>query len=472
MKQRSEHHLTFLGAAEEVTGSCYLLSTEGNKYLLDCGIHQGGSAVKRIEDERFRFDPAEIHAVFLSHAHLDHSGLLPKLIHDGFDGPIYCTRATHRLLEVLLEDALGLYLRDLEYQNRRLARAGKPPVEPQYSESDVEGVLRNCETLEYGAWHTVNGDLRLRFDNAGHILGAAIVSLEMGQGKGRRRLTFSGDLGNEDSFLSPPPTTAIEKPDILLLESTYGDRNHRAMDDTIEEFREIIRDADDKGGCILVPSFAVGRTQEILFILGQMYQEGLLEGYQIFLDSPMAQRVTGIYDRYRQEWDQEDQSVLEKFRSDSLREFLPNLHYTESVEESMALNQLNRGAIIIAGSGMCTGGRIRHHFKHRLWNKSTHVVFVGFQARGTLGRRLVDGAKKVRMFGHDFAVKAQIHTLGGFSAHADQRALVAWAGAVGDRARVMLVHGEKDAMVELSRVLWDERQIEADIASLGTTIHF
>ena len=467
-----DFHLTFLGAAEEVTGSCHLLQTPNAKYLLDCGMHQGGSATERFAIERFDFTPSEISAVFLSHAHLDHSGMLPRLVHEGFRGTIYCTPATHELLKILLKDSLGLYLRDLEYKNTRLARAGKPPITPIYNENDVERVLACCQRVKYGELHQVSDDIQLRFDNAGHILGSSVVSLELGCGENKKVLVFSGDLGNEDAALMRDPSTGMRHADVILMEGTYGNRNHCDMDATIAEFRDIIKNVQEKGGNILIPSFAIGRTQELLFQLGVMYQEGLLQGCKVFLDSPMAQAVTAVYNRFAAQWDEEDSLMLRQAQSRTLQDFLPILNCTESVEESMALNKISNGAIIIAGSGMCTGGRIRHHFKHRLWKQNTHVVFVGFQARGTLGRILVDGVKHIKLFGQEINVKAQIHTLGGFSAHADQQHLLEWATCFNNSPKFMLVHGEREALVALSKALWDEKGIDSTVAIKGSSIHF
>lgn len=461
------HKITFHGAAQEVTGSCHLLETGGKRYLLDCGIHQG----EQSEQQDFAFDPASIHAVVLSHAHLDHSGMLPRLVRGGFSGPIYCTPGSERLLKILLEDAVSLYLRDLEYDNLRRERAGKEPLLPMYERVDVENTLELVEPQDYGQPLIIEKGVELRFHDAGHILGSAIVELVLGEGGERKTLVFSGDLGNPDTSLMPDPTR-LKKADIVLMEGTYGDRNHRSFDDTIAEFEEILKEAAENGGNLLIPAFAVGRTQELLFQLGILYHQGKLHGWQVFLDSPMGGAVTEVYDRMRHDWHAKDRELMQKFSSRSLKEFLPSLTITASVEESMLINKVKSGAIIIAGSGMCTGGRIRHHFKHRLWQKNTHVLFVGYQAQGTLGRILVNGVKKLKLFGQELLVRAQIHTLGGFSAHAGQSQLLDWAAAFETDPRFFLVHGEPEALKALAEVLWREHQIEATVAVRGSGVHF
>lgn len=461
------HQLTFHGAAQEVTGSCHLVESGGKRYLLDCGIYQGEQSA----DRPFGFDPADIDAVILSHAHLDHSGMLPRLVREGFSGAIHCTHGTARLLRVLLEDALNLYLRDLEYENLRRLRAGKEPQVPLYDRRDVELALEHCEPVDYQIAAAVGPNAQVTFFDAGHILGSAIVELQLGQGADRKTLVFSGDLGNPDTSLMPPPTH-LERADVVLLEGTYGDRNHRSYADTLREFEDILQIAAADGGNLLIPAFAVGRTQELLFQLGVLYHQGKLQGWQVFLDSPMGGAVTEIYDEMRHHWHAGDRELMQKYRSRGLREFLPCLTITSSVEESMLINKVKGGAIIIAGSGMCTGGRIRHHFKHRLWQKNTHVLFVGFQAHGTLGRILVSGVKKVKLFGQEILVRAHVHTLGGFSAHAGQSQLLEWAAAFKGEPRFYLVHGEPKALEILSQALWREHRIEATVATRGAGVHF
>ena len=462
--------ITFYGAAQEVTGSCHLLEAPGlGRILLDCGMHQGGDAVERIQDEQFAFDPASIDAVVLSHAHLDHSGMLPRLCKEGFSGPIYCTRATADLLEIMLKDSVGLYLRDLERTNLRNSRRGKPLLEPIYTQDDVETVLTLCQGHRYTESISLGEGGSLCFYDAGHILGSAIVEICL-QDKGReKRLVFSGDLGKADSVLMNVPARP-GKADVLLVESTYGDRDHRGEADTVVQLRDILRDTWRAGGTVMIPAFAVGRTQDILFHLGCLYHAGELDHWEVFLDSPMAIAVTRVYDRWLKLLDGEDVRHLSDEHKNSLEKFLPTLNMASSTDESMAINRIKGGAIIIAGSGMCTGGRIRHHFKQRIWDNRNTVVFTGYQARGTLGRILVDGARNIKMFGDDYVVKARIETLGGLSAHAGQRELLEWIDSFQPRPRTVLVHGEAQAQDVLADKLWHEQHLKVEIPTRGDSI--
>lgn len=464
--------LTFFGAAQEVTGSCHRIESPAlGSMLLDCGMHQGGDAVERLHQEAFAFDPESIDAVILSHAHLDHSGLLPRLVREGFRKPIYCTAATRDLLEIMLEDAAGLYERDLDRENLRRARRGKKKIRPKYSSKDVARVLQLCRPLEYEETRQVGEQATLTFHDAGHILGSAIVELRMRETGTEKTLVFSGDLGKTDSTLMSRPAV-LKEASLLLVESTYGDRNHREMEDTLGELREVLRDTWQQGGNVMIPAFAVGRTQELLFQLGRLYQEGELDNWQIFLDSPMAIKVTSVYSRWLAQLDEDVSRALRAEGKQTLESFLPPLTLSVTSEESMAINKIKSGAIIIAGSGMCTGGRIRHHFKRRIWNQRNTIVFCGFQARGTLGRLLVDGVKQIRMFNDEFVVKARIETLGGFSAHAGQSELLAWIGNFSPRPRVVLVHGEPRAMDVLSEKLWQQQQLAPETPRLGQSVIF
>ncbi|MBY5991030.1 MBL fold metallo-hydrolase RNA specificity domain-containing protein [Ferrimonas balearica] len=453
--------LTCHGAATEVTGSRHLLTVNDQRVLLDCGMHQGRDLAKRLKRDSLPFKARQLDAVVLSHAHLDHSGALPRLLRRGYRGPIYCTGATLNLLAVLLKDACNLYLKDLERDNLVRKRRGQKTQNPVYDMEDVLAVLEACQVVPYNLATAIGPGITLTLLDAGHILGAAMVHLALDDGQGAPlRLLFSGDIGNADSPLMRDPAPRPEV-DWVMMESTYGNRNHRSYPATLAELETVLEAA--RGGVVLVPAFAVGRTQEVLFQLGCFYHQGKLTGWHVVLDSPMAIEVTQIYDQWLELMDPEDLAMLSREGSATLEAFLPCLHLTQNTDESMGLNRINQGLIIIAGSGMCNGGRILHHLKHRIWDDRTHLLFTGFQARGTLGRQLVEGEKRVKLFGQPYAVRAQVHTLGGFSAHADQRQLLAWlADFPGPRPKVLLVHGEEGAQLALKATI--EAQLGHQVA--------
>ncbi len=461
--------LTFLGATNGVTGSMYLLEAGQWKILVECGLIQGRYEEEQQNKEPFPFDPKSIDAVVLSHGHLDHSGRLPKLVNDGFSGPIYMTAPTCELLEIMLKDSAFLNMRDAEWENKRRRRSGKEEIEPLYTIEDAERTLQQCNGQAYATPVEILEGVQLRFVDAGHILGSAIVEMTINEEGSARTLVFSGDLGNSCAALLRDPVN-LEKADVVLLESTYGDRNHRPMDETLDEFRDIIREASESGGNILIPAFAVGRTQEIIFHLGEFYQQGILNHQAVYLDSPMAIATTEVYHRYQDVFNYEDRSALRQAKSGSLHTYLPVLRYSRTTEESMAINRITDGAIIIAGSGMCTGGRIRHHLKHNLWRRNAHVIIVGYQAIGTPGRALVDGAKRLRVAGEEVAVNASIHTLGGFSAHAGQQQLLDWISVFHKpKPHTYLIHGENHAKKVLQTQL-HKMGIQVEIPKYDTTI--
>ncbi|WP_337879595.1 MBL fold metallo-hydrolase [Rheinheimera sp.] len=460
--------LTFYGAAEQVTGSCYLLRIGARRVLLDCGMSQGADQIREWHKFSFPFRPKDIDAVILSHAHIDHSGLLPLLVARGFRGKICCTEGTALLLGVLLKDSVQLYLKDLEWQNRQRARQGKSLLDPVMAVRDVVQVLEQTQPVGYRQKHSVTEDIELEFLDAGHILGSAIVQLQLKNGKASRRLVFSGDLGNPATVLMPDPSK-VAMADIVLMESTYGDRNHQPLNRTLDEFAEALDNAYAAGGNVFIPAFALGRSQEILYYLGLLYQQKRLKQKMVVLDSPMAIEITKIYSRLMDEFDPKDTRLLERYGARDLQSFLPVLRLSATAEESAALNRVSSGAIVIAGSGMCNGGRIVHHLKHNLWKAANHIIFVGFQAQGTLGRQLVDGEKRVRLFGQQIAVKAQIHTIGGFSAHAGQSQLLSWASAIGGQPQFYLVHGEPKAQQALQQRML-EQGLQCQIAQKGQSI--
>lgn len=462
--------LTFLGAAQQVTGSCYLIETDKQRILLECGIRQGEDRRENESESPFEFDPHSIDAVVISHAHLDHSGMIPLLVKKGYQGPVYTSTVTQDLLPIMYRDAASLLRSDIERKNIRLQRAGKQTIKPPYTIEDVEKALGQIEGLEYGVRESIVPGIEVRFRDAGHILGSSIVELWVNDEKSSRKLVFSGDLGNSCAPLLMDPEI-VEEADILLLESTYGDRNHRPLDDTLQELSDIINTATKNGGNILIPAFAVGRTQDLIYWLGKLYQENRLNRHKVYIDSPMAIKVSDVYEKHHHLFNEDDPD-FRRFVKDGWDKWLPGLTYTDSPEDSMALNRISDGAIIIAGSGMCTGGRILHHFKHNLWREKTHVVIVGYQAIGTLGRAIVDGTSMVRIFGNEIAVRAQVHTLGGLSAHAGQDQLIDWASQFqSPKPRLYLVHGEPDAMLALQRRFVKEHRWDAYIPSMDDVIH-
>ncbi|WP_405221394.1 MBL fold metallo-hydrolase RNA specificity domain-containing protein [Lentisalinibacter sediminis] len=439
-------HIEFCGATREVTGSCHLVQVGGRRILLDCGLIQGRRADEDRNREPFPFAPAEIDAVVLSHAHIDHSGRLPLLARQGFDGPVYTHRATRDLCRIMLRDSAFITEKDTEWENRRRARAGLPPREPLYTQEDAEAVMRQFRDVAYGQPTEICPGVRLTLHDAGHILGSAIVSLDLEEGRERSRAVFSGDLGHRDAPILRDPER-LEQADLVVLESTYGDRRHRSWEETRDEILDIVASAREREGNILIPAFAVGRSQLILYWLARHFEEAKLERWRIFLDSPLAIRATAIYGRYPELYDRE---AAQFWSGENHESALPNLAFSRTADDSRALNSMRSGAIIIAGSGMCTGGRIRHHLLHNLWREECHVIIVGFQAAGTTGRLLVDGARRVKLLGQSVRVAATVHTVGGLSAHADQRGLADWYGAFRGRPPVALVHGEPDAMDALA----------------------
>ncbi|MFB9066898.1 MBL fold metallo-hydrolase RNA specificity domain-containing protein [Pseudofulvimonas gallinarii] len=431
--------LTYCGAAGVVTGSCHHLRIGRQQLLLDCGLFQGGREEEARNIQPFPFDPRAIDAVVLSHAHLDHCGRLPLLVRRGFDGPIYSHPASIDLVRVLLKDAAYLEQADVERENRKRARRGEKQLKPLFDLADVEAVMARMRPLQFNAADEVLPGVAATLLPAGHILGAASVVLDVHDAGRRKRVVFSGDLGPSDTTLlrnPAPPDSA----DLVLLESTYGDRNHRSRSETLQEIGSVLEAAWEAGGNLLVPAFAIGRTQEVLALFASHRHEWNLDRWRIFVDSPMAIQATGIHLRHADLFNDEAQAFM---AGRSLRELLPNLHETPEAAQSMQLNNIRRGAIILAGAGMCTGGRILHHLRHNLWRSQTQVMIIGYQSEGTLGRRLVDRAEVVRIYGEDVRVQAGIHTVGGLSAHAGQDELVKWYGSIGGRPPVHLVHGEK-----------------------------
>jgi len=441
--------LTFHGAAGEVTGSCHLLRVGGRKILLDCGQIQGSRESEARNRDPFPFDPAAIDAVVLSHAHIDHSGRIPLLVKAGFRGPVYAQTATRELCHIMLWDAAYLHEKETLWDNRKRERRGEPLLKPLYMREDVRVAMGQFRSVPYGRVREVCPGVKIRYQDAGHILGSCIVEIWGSEGGVTRKLVFSGDLGPKGAPILRDPAV-VQEADLVLMESTYGDRRHRSQEQTLAELSEIFAEASRARGNILIPAFAVGRSQNLIYLMGKHFEEWGLRGWHIFLDSPMAIRATGVYARHRDEYDAEARRLWGKGQ---LANVLPNLHFTRTSKQSMAINRLHSGAIIMAGSGMCEGGRIKHHLKNNLWRQGCHVIIVGFQAAGTTGRALVDGAEVIRLWGEEIRVRATIHTVGGLSAHADQQDLLDWYGQFEGAPPLWLVHGEPDAQQALAQAV-------------------
>ena len=450
--------VTFLGAAGEVTGSMHLVEAAGKRILLDCGMIQGSPEAEARNFDAFPFDPATLDAVVLSHAHIDHVGRIPLLVKRGFRGPIHTQAASAELLPIMLLDAASLAESEAVRAQRR-QRPGAPPVMPLYRREDVHEALERVVPMAYDDRTEILPGVDIALRDAGHILGSAIVEL-WADG---RKLVFSGDLGPAGTPILRD-ATPLREADLVLLESTYGNRNHRERAATVRELGEIFEQAWRDGGNVMIPAFAVGRSQELLYWFARHWDEWNLARWQVFLDSPMAGKVVHVYDRHHALFDAEAREV---WRGTPNPFRLPNLRITESTEESMAINRIRGGAIIIAGSGMANGGRILHHLRHGLDQRRNHVVFVGYQADGTLGRRLVDGAKWVRIHGRDVRVQAQRHTVGGLSAHTDQQGLLDWYGHFEPSPPVVLVHGEDLAREALAGELHERHGVTAELARPG-----
>ena len=464
-------NLTFFGATGQVTGSCYLLENNNFRLLLDCGLFQGSKDTEAQNTADFPFDPSSIDAVVLSHAHLDHCGRLPKLVKDGFKGKVFLTEASFSLLELMLRDAVHIQLRDTEWENKRRQRAGKKLLDPLYDLNDVEALLKLRHPIAYSKEQEILPGITVSFHEAGHILGSSIVRLLINDQDNIKTLVFSGDLGNPNSPLLRDPSILVEA-DVLLLESTYGDRDHKPLENTLDELRETLAEAAKSEGNVIIPAFAVGRTQDLIYWLGKIQRQGGLPQQTIYLDSPMAISASDIYANNTALFNIDDPEFT-KIAPQGWHAWLKGLIYSQTAAESMAVNRIAGGAIIIAGSGMCNGGRIRHHLKYNLWRRNAHIIIAGFQAEGTLGRLLIDGNKKyIKILGAEIHIAAKIHTLGALSAHADQSPLLEWAHHFKNpKPRLYLIHGEKTACLSL-QTCFNRTGWAATIPKVGDKITF
>lgn len=451
--------IEFHGAAGgEVTGSCHLIEVAGKRILLDCGMLQGSRDAEARNAEPFGFDPASIDALVISHAHIDHIGRVPLLVKRGFRGPVWTQAATCDLFPVMLLDAASLAERSAEFENRDRA-PGEPEAVPLYTAADVAVAQKQLRPLAYETETAILPGVTVRLHEAGHILGSAMIELRADG----RTLLFTGDVGMRGTPIlrdpAPPP-----RADLILMESTYGDRNHKDRAATVAELGQILAAARADGGNVVIPAFAVGRSQELLYWFAEHYEDWNLAQWTIFLDSPMAAKVMAVYDDHEELFDAEAAKVWQG----RIKPFkLPNLRVSESVDDSKAINRIHGGAIIIAGSGMANGGRVRHHLANNLAFARNHVVFVGYQAAGTLGRLLVNRVPRVRLFGEEITVRANIHTVGGLSAHADQQGLLDWYGTSPNHPPVALAHGEDPAREALAKALKQRFGVDVTLSQPG-----
>jgi len=461
--------ISFLGAAKTVTGSCFMVTTSKYNFLVDCGMFQGQNKEVMLNVDDFTFAPNTIDFMLLTHAHIDHSGRIPKLYNDGFSGKVYTTKATADLCSIMLPDSGHIQEMEIEWINRKRLRAGKHPVPALYTADIAAESLKLFEPCNYDEVIEINDDIKVRFRDAGHMLGSAIIEVWVRENGKETKAVFTGDLGNNDTPILKNPEL-IGSADILVMESTYGDRNHREREDRFERFIDIVNETIDKGGSVVIPSFAVGRTQEIVYGLNQN-KDKFKEKYDriletpVYIDSPLAISATEIYKNNPQCYDEEARRYIMENKNPV---DFPTLKLSRTVDESKEINEKNEPSIIISASGMCEAGRIRHHLKHHLWQENSTVLFVGYQAIGTLGRRLVDGEKQVRIFGEDINVKARIEYIEGFSGHADQKALINWLNCFEKKPEtIFIVHGEPEAQDVFSSVITDTFGIRTIIPNRG-----
>ena len=454
--------ITFLGAAGTVTGSCYVIDTGNARFAVDCGMHQGNAAIEERNEDAEVYGPTEIDFFLVTHAHIDHSGLLPRMVKEGFDGPVYCTEPTADLLGIMLADSAHIQEMEAEWETRKQKRRGAKPVEPLYTQADAAKASQMLSPVMYGQTFDPTPGVTVTYRNAGHILGAAFLEMVVRSNGETISLVFSGDLGRPAALLVEDAGTPAIKPDYLFLESTYGDRDHKNEATSLEELAEAIRYSHSRGEKVIIPAFAVERTQEILYSLHQLHKKGELPAdIPVFVDSPLAIRATDIFRRYPEYFDKETRDIMAS--GDDPFE-VPNLTFTLTAEESQGINALEGPAIIISASGMCNAGRVKHHLRHNLWRPGASVVFVGFQAMGTPGRKLVDGAKNIKLLGEETAVKAKIFTIGGFSAHAGQSQIFDWLGSFSHPGmNVVLIHGEEKTQATLAELIREKFGLDVTV---------
>ena len=459
--------ITVLGAGGGiVTGSCYLAETQQSRVLVDCGLFQGTEGAGQLNRPPLGDSSAKLDAVVLTHAHLDHVGRLPFLAQTGFAGPIYATPATIDMTALILRDSAKIQVQDAERHNRKLKPAEKPVV-PLYELSDVETILRQLKPVPYDEPVPVAAGIRACFAEAGHMLGSTSIKLFISEGGVERKVVFSGDLGPKGAPILRDFDT-FSQADMVFLESTYGDRDHQPFADTVEQFIEIVKQSVEQKGKMIIPTFAVGRAQLLSLLLASIFRKGIVAPFPIFLDSPMAIEASHIYSRHPELYDDEMAAFL---KAGPIARDLATLKMSQTADDSKAINDVPGPCLVMAGAGMCTAGRILHHLRHNLPDPRAHVIIVGYQARGSLGRMLVDGAKKVMIFGDPFVVKAQIQTLGGFSAHAGQTDILKWFADVAPvKPRVVLTHGENGPRTTLAELISDRHGLKPILPELGEVI--
>jgi len=462
-------NLSFLGAARGVTGSRYLIEANNVKLLVDCGFYQEREFQHR-NWEPFQVPPEELDAVLLTHAHLDHCGLLPKLVKDGFKGKIYCTPATADITQIILLDSAKIQEEDAAYKKKRHAKEGRKgpyPEIPLYTIEDAEMTLPLFLTVKYKEPVTIGEGIEATFHDAGHVLGSSMIKLVIKQGEEKRSIVFSGDLGRWDRPMLEDPSV-FSKTDYVVVESTYGDRDHGEVKEIDNDLEKIINAAYKVGGKIIVPSFALQRAQEILYYLNILLMEDRIPDIKVYLDSPMAIRVTEVFKRYSELFDTEMKTLLRQRRSPF---DFPGLTMVQTANESKALNTEKGTSMIIAGSGMCTGGRIKHHLANHISQPENTILFVGYQAVGTLGRHILGGAKAVRIHGQQHAVRAKIEQIHGFSAHADRNEIIKWLSKLTVNPRhVFITHGEKEAADAFQKFLKEKTGFESTIPAYGEKV--
>lgn len=458
--------LTFVGGASTVTGSCYYLEVNKLKLLVECGMHQGNGDMQDLNRKPFPFNPSELDFIFVTHAHIDHSGMLPKAVKEGFKGRVITTFATRDLLEPMLYDSANIQETDAEWLTKKGLRTGKAPAIPLYTIADAQSVIPLFDTKPYEKIFHLGGGVKYRFVDAGHILGSSSLEIWYQDSEKEKKIVFSGDIGKKGNPIVKDPSVP-DHADYVVMESTYGNRSHKPLKESINELVTAIKTTFKRGGNVYIPSFAVGRSQDLLYIINNLVREGRLYRIDVYLDSPLAEEVTKVYVSHPECFDEEASKL---FTTDQTETSI-RLHFVRTPDESMRLNRLKSGNIIIAGSGMCEGGRIRHHLKHNLWRQECSIIFVGYQAEGTLGRKIVEGAKVVNVLGEDVSVRASIYTINGFSAHAGREELLEWAAGFNNSPEIFLVHGEDDAANSLGALISQKFGFKVHRPSDGDTVN-